>query len=227
MPQLLISVTSKEEAIIALENGADIIDLKDPHAGALGALSYETIFEITHFINQQKLVSATIGDLPMDTNMDAKLIFNAVEKLVLSGVDFIKIGFFVAKDYQAILNRLKPLADAGVNLIAVLFAENNYADKLINDIKNAGFVGIMLDTAEKNGKTFLDYYSSEKRLNFCQNVLRLNLKLGLAGSLNIQHVENIKALKPSYIGFRGGVCEMDKRTAKLDGNKIKALCKLL
>ena len=37
-PQLLISVCTLDEAKIALAQGADIIDLKNPHAGALGAL---------------------------------------------------------------------------------------------------------------------------------------------------------------------------------------------
>lgn len=223
MPQLLISVTSKEEAIIALENGADIIDLKDPHAGALGALSLESIIEITQIVNQQKPVSATIGDLPMQ----AELIVAAVEKLMAVRVDFIKIGFFDENAYQDCLNALKPLILAGAKLIAVLFAEKNYSAEIINNIKQAGFMGLMLDTAEKNGRTLLDYYTVDQRLDFCQKVLNQPLTLGLAGSLNINHVEAIKALEPNYIGFRGGVCDGHNRTSSLNAKKIKAVCKLL
>jgi len=223
MPQLLISVTCTEEATIALENGADIIDLKDPHSGALGALPLEKIIEITRFVNQQKPISATIGDLPMQ----ADLIVTAVEKLMMVGVDYIKIGFFDTNDYQHCLNALKPLTESGARLIAVLFAEKTYADQIVRDIKQAGFIGLMLDTAEKNGRTLLDYYTQDQRVNFCQTVLNQPLTLGLAGSLNINHVEAIKLLQPSYIGFRGGVCEADNRTETLDAKKVKALCKLL
>ena len=69
MTQLLISVTSLDEAQMALENGADIIDLKDPSAGALGALPVELITSIVSFVNKQKLTSATIGDQPMQPDL--------------------------------------------------------------------------------------------------------------------------------------------------------------
>ena len=93
--QLLISVTTIEEADIALENGADIIDLKDPNRGALGALPISAIQAIvTHVKNKtqgsSKLTSATIGDLPMQ----ADLLLKHVALLVTTGVDIIKIGFF-------------------------------------------------------------------------------------------------------------------------------------
>jgi len=223
MSQLLISVTNIKEAGIALANGADIIDLKDPHSGALGALPLERIVEITHFVNQLKPVSATIGDLPMQ----AGLIVAAVDKLMVAGVDYIKIGFFENTHYQDCLKALKPLIDKGARLIAVLFAEKNYPDHIVSDLKQAGFTGIMLDTAEKNGLTLLDYYTVEERISFCQSVLKEELALGLAGSLNIHHIPFIKVLQPSYIGFRGGVCDEDQRTLTLDAKKIKALCKIL
>ena len=39
MMRLLISVKNVEEALIALTIGVDVIDLKDPNVGALGALN--------------------------------------------------------------------------------------------------------------------------------------------------------------------------------------------
>jgi uncharacterized protein (UPF0264 family) len=223
MTQLLISVMNVDEAKIALENGADIIDLKDPSAGALGALPLTQIREVVSFINGRKMVSATIGDLPMHPEVIAK----GVQKLVSEKVDYIKIGFFEAESYADCLSALKPFIDAGIKIIAVLFAENKYPDNLIALIKNAGLMGIMLDTSQKNGLTFFDHYSEQQRVEFTQNVLRQQLTLGLAGSLTIAHVVLVRALNPSYVGFRGGVCEMDQRVLGLRAEKISALCKLL
>ncbi|HEU02941.1 MAG TPA: hypothetical protein ENH89_22020, partial [Aurantimonas coralicida] len=39
MIRLLASVTGPEEAEIVIEGGADLVDLKDPAQGALGAVS--------------------------------------------------------------------------------------------------------------------------------------------------------------------------------------------
>jgi uncharacterized protein (UPF0264 family) len=74
MPQLLISVRSVDEAQVALQSGTDIIDLKDPDQGALGALPLALITEIVTYVNvksesERKVISATIGDLPMEPEL--------------------------------------------------------------------------------------------------------------------------------------------------------------
>jgi (5-formylfuran-3-yl)methyl phosphate synthase len=227
-PQLLISVTSIEETQIALENGADIIDLKEPSLGALGALPIEKIQAIVTFVkatknSDNKLTSATIGDLPMQP----ELLLSHVTALALTGVDIIKIGFFETDDYQTCLNALESATQAGLKLIAVLFAEVTYPENLVEAIKYAGFIGVMLDTANKNGLTLLDYYTTEKRNNFARNIFKHNLKLGLAGSLRLEHVAIIKEINPSYIGFRGGVCVGNQRSSVLDPEKIKAVRKTM
>jgi uncharacterized protein (UPF0264 family) len=233
MTQFLISVTSIEEAEIALENGADFIDLKDPAQGALGALPLVTISEIVSYVkvvsnSTRKLTSATIGDLPMKP----QFIAEQVAQLAKTGVDIIKIGFFNdgenrLSDYESCLSALEPLVKSGLKLIAVLFAEYKYPFSLISSIKNAGFYGVMLDTAIKNGTTFLDYFTEEEFNKFSQNIRAHNLIFGLAGSLAIQHVVKVKEFNPNYVGFRGGVCVGNQRKFKLDSAKITAIRKLL
>lgn len=219
MTQLLISVTSVEEAQIALNNGADIIDLKDPSAGALGALPLPLIQSIVGFVNAQKPVSATVGDLPMQPN----LILQHVTMLAGTKVDIIKIGFFETGDYQPCLDALQSITQTGAKLIAVLFAEHEYSAGLIDAIKKAGFIGVMLDTAKKNGLTFMDYYSEDKCRKLSQQVFNHGLSFGLAGSLKLQHVAIAKKTNPAFMGFRGGVCAENQRELSLDAEKIKAI----
>lgn len=228
MTQLLISVTSTEEAQIALDNGADFIDLKDPTQGALGALPLVKIQEIVTFVKAQHKygqtqTSATIGDLPMRP----QLILQHVAALAKTNVDIIKIGFFSDSQYQACLDALKPMTHTGTKLIAVLFAEYEYPQDLVLDIKSAGFYGVMLDTAEKNGATFLDYYSEAEIINFAKKAHKHDLLFGLAGSLTIQHIVSIKKINPNYVGFRGGVCVNNQRVLSLSGEKIRAIGKTL
>jgi uncharacterized protein (UPF0264 family) len=228
MPQLLISVTSVDEAKLALENGADFIDIKDPTQGALGALSIDKIQEITAFVHAQihygkRQVSATIGDLPMQ----AELILEHVLDLAKTNVDIIKIGFFETADYQTCLDQLKLLSQRGVKLIAVLFAEFVYPESLLVAIKQAGFYGLMIDTALKDSSTYLNYYSESEMTSFSEMVNKQGLIFGIAGSLNIQHIDIVKRTNPTYIGFRGGVSEGNQRTQRLDPAKILAISQLM
>lgn len=220
MTQILISVTSIAEAQLALDNGADIIDLKDPSAGALGALPLPLIQEIVSHVNGRKLVSATIGD----SIMQPDLILQSVALLAATKVDYIKIGFFETVDFQPCLDALQTVTQNGIKLIAVLFAEYKYPEGLLDLIKKAGFIGVMLDTASKNGRTFLDHYSVKEREEFARKVLALGLTFGLAGSLKLEHIAIVKALNPTYIGFRGGVCNNNQRQLALDAEKIRAIC---
>ena len=229
MAQLLISVTSTKEAQIALECGADIIDLKDPEQGALGALPLELVKEIVTFFDaksepERKVISATIGDLPMDP----ELLLQHVLALSKTKVDIIKIGFFrdfsdKYTDYQPCLDMLKSVSESGVMLIAVLFVESEYPADLVAAIKNAGFYGVMFDTAGKNGATFLDYFSMDEFKEIANYVQAQGLLFGLAGSLNLQHVAAVKKIAPDYMGFRGGVCVDNQRKSQLVPEKIRAI----
>lgn len=233
MTQLLVSVTSVDEAQIALQNGADIIDLKNPEQGALGALPLEVVAGIVTFVNakdvsERKTISATIGDLPMEPS----LLLQHVMALSETKVDIIKIGFFAGTgallaDYQACLDMLSTVSASGVRLIAVLFVEYDYPAELVMAIKSAGFYGVMFDTVGKNGTTFLDYYSTDAMKEIAQDVQAQGLLFGLAGSLNLQHVAMVKSIAPDYMGFRGGVCINNQRTSALDSEKIRAISAIM
>ena len=60
MTGVLASVRSVEEAALVLAAGADFIDLKEPSAGALGALAPETIRAVVAHVAGRRSVSATI-----------------------------------------------------------------------------------------------------------------------------------------------------------------------
>ena len=64
MTMMLASVRSLDEALFALEAGADLIDLKEPSHGALGALDHAAVRVCVQAIGGRRPVSATIGDIP-------------------------------------------------------------------------------------------------------------------------------------------------------------------
>lgn len=229
MSQLLVSVKNLEEAKLVLNNHVDIIDLKSPINGALGALSLEEIAEISDFIKQQdptRLITATIGDLPMQPN----LLLPAVTSVANTGVDVVKIGFFNVTDepikvYEVCIEALQSLIRADVKLVAVLFAEYQYPSELIGMLKNAGFYGVMLDTAHKNGATLFDCLSHQQIRTFVQSAIKSGLKPGLAGSLRHEHISLVKQFEADYVGLRGGVCADGLRTNQLCLDKLQRVTK--
>src|SRR4051812_42317194 len=84
-PGLLVSVRSPEEALAALTGGADVIDVKEPDRGSLGAADPGTITDIARAVNGRAPVTAAVGELvdwkqfefvgPRSSQHDAVLLF--------------------------------------------------------------------------------------------------------------------------------------------------------
>src|SRR5262245_5166156 len=106
MTKMLASVADLAEAEIAVTGGADIVDLKDPKAGSLGAVATETIRQTVKAVAGRRLTSAVLGDLPMEP----ETIRARAEEVASTGVDYVKVGFFPSPDAAACAEALAPLA---------------------------------------------------------------------------------------------------------------------
>ena len=120
MTGMLASVTSVEEANLVLNGRVDIIDLKDPSMGALGALDTKVVAEIVASIDGAVLTSATVGDIEPD---DPSLK-NKITGMANTGVDFVKVGLFDSRVTNRFIQVVNQAAGQGFKLFVVLFAEN-------------------------------------------------------------------------------------------------------
>jgi len=222
MTMMLASVRSLDEALLAMESGADLIDLKEPSQGALGALDHAAVRICVRAIGGRRPVSATIGDVPL---MDHQAVTQAVECMAATGVDFIKVGFFFhprARDCVTALSRWA----RKVRLVAVVFADAPYDAGLIDLLASSRFAGAMLDTSQKQGKTLCDWRTMPELGTFVNRARDQGLLSGLAGSLRAEDIAPLLALKPDYLGFRGALCADRDRKKTLDGkaaSRIRAL----
>lgn len=210
---LLASVTSGAEAAIVVEGGADLVDLKDPARGALGALDAPLVRAVVRQVAGRVRVSATVGDL---TAMQPSRLAEAAERMAGTGVDFVKVGFFPAATGAACIDGLAPLAAGGVRLIAVFFADLGFAPELLRLCAAAGFAGVMVDTAGKGRGSLRSCCSDRALARFVGAAHADGLLAGLAGSLTIADIAPLLALAPDYLGFRGALCSAGQRTSALD-----------
>lgn len=222
MTQLLISVKNIEEAMIALEANVDIIDLKDPNQGALGALDLDSTREIVRKVYGHSLISATVGEL--HTSID-ELVAD-IQLRANAGVDIVKIAvsnlFYQTNFYDAMTN----LSKASIKIVAVFFADEDIDLNLLPALKNAGFYGAMLDTRNKH-KNLLQVQHQQALHLFTQQCHQYQLKSGLAGSLQAQHIDLLIEINATYIGFRGGVCESSQRNFALKLAKVHEVINML
>jgi uncharacterized protein (UPF0264 family) len=200
---LLASVASLAEVELAVAFDADLIDLKDPAQGALGAWPVELIPAAVALVAGRLPVSATVGDLPMEPTR----LLAAAQRTAETEVDLVKIGFFAGGDPRGCVAALGQAARGGIRLVAVLMADQGALDlALLPALRDAGFQGAMLDTADKVGGGLRRHLGPELLARFVGDAKALGLLTGLAGSLNVADVAPLATLGPDYLGFRGALC---------------------
>jgi uncharacterized protein (UPF0264 family) len=220
MTGLLTSVNSLPEALLALAAQVDIIDLKQPSQGALGALPITEVRQIVQAIGGRCPISATVGDLPMQP----EIVCQAVQAMAATGVDYVKIGFFPGGDWLGTLQQLDALnATRTVRLIAVLFADTEADFAVIPLLKNHGFTGVMLDTMDKGNGALTTIMPLSVICQFVNQSQSLGLLCGLAGSLRLADIAGLLLLQADYLGFRGALCVQQQRTARMDKRLLEEI----
>ncbi len=224
MTRLLASVTNADEATVALDGGADIIDLKNPQEGALGALPLKVIRQAVAVVGRRRPVSATIGDLPMQPG----LVAGRVVGTAATGVDIVKIGLFGQKGHAECIRAMESLTRGhGIRIVAVMFADQQPGLDLLPLLAETGFHGVMLDTAEKRGGALLDWMTEDIVADFVQAGRRLGLLTGLAGSLRQGDVAVLAPLGADYLGFRGALCSAGDRKSAFELQRLQKIANLL
>lgn len=243
--RLLVSVRNLDEARIAARAGVDFIDLKDPAAGALGALPPAQIAEIVAVLRAPRAgrppaLSATTGDLPSDA-LDA--ILAQVSAVAATGIDYVKVGIDGGPGSRRLL---EALAACGASVVPVLLADRGIDTGLVHEaLALETFAAVMLDTADKGAGSLLERLPGAALAAFIATVrqargvsvgsqgsgaspgpqgpVRAPVMSGLAGALRLADLPALRRLQPDFAGFRSAVCGAG-RAGPLDAARLAALC---
>jgi dihydroneopterin aldolase len=222
MTKMLASVADLAEMDIAVAGGADIVDLKDPKAGALGAAATDVIRQAVQAVAGRRETSAVCGDLPMKP----EVIRAKAEEVAAAGVDYVKVGFFPSPNAAACAEALAPLGKH-TKLIAVLFADKEPDFGLLDVFAKHGFHGVMVDTADKAKGRLLDHLPPERIPLFVDRAKALGLKVGLSGSLETPDIPRLLPFAPDFLGFRGALCDRSQRTASINVEAVEHIRSLI
>jgi (5-formylfuran-3-yl)methyl phosphate synthase len=228
--KLLVSPMSVEEAIISEHGGADIIDVKNPREGSLGANFPWVISDIRSRV--KKPLSATIGDFNYKPGTASLAALGAA----VAGAQYIKVGLYdihsEAEAFDLLSAIVRSVKSYDAKRIVVASAYSDYSrigsirpSALPAVAKRAGCDVVMVDTGIKDGRSTFDFMDDAELRSFVGLAHESGLECALAGSIKFKDIAPIVEMGPDIIGVRGLVCGGDRSEcikAELVG-KLKAM----
>lgn len=226
--RLLVSVADAAEARAALDGGADIIDAKDPSRGALGAVDVTTLRAIVREVNGARPVSAALGDVASEHEAERVAREAAFERLA-----YVKLGFAGIADAARVRSLVSEavlgarVAGERTGIVAVAYADARRAGTVspmavIEGAERAGAVGVLLDTAFKDGATLFDLMDEREVAAWIAEAHAAALTVVLAGGLSGADISAARALGADIAGVRTAVCE-GGRLGRVSRARVAAL----
>jgi uncharacterized protein (UPF0264 family) len=223
---LLVSVVDAGEARVAAAAGADVIDVKDPSRGALGAAAPHVVRAVREATPPHLPVSVALGDGPFAPAAAATLAGAAAA----SGAVFVKLGLRATSPAaaSASLRAARGSLPEGVRLVAAGFADFDRAGAphprdLPALAAAAGARGCLLDTAVKDGRGLFHWLGEAELTAFVASCRAQGLLSALAGSLRVEDLARLVPVGPDLVGVRGAACVGDRVSGRVDAERVRAL----
>ena len=215
--KLLVSPINTEEAVSALNGGADIIDVKNPKEGSLGANFPWVIKGVKDAVEAKRPISAALGDFNYKPGTASLAAYGAAS----AGADYVKIGLYDIQTEDQALEMLTGIVEAvkdmDVKVVACGYSDyeriNSLDPRLLPAIgAEAGVDLVMMDTGVKDGRSTFEFMSEAELTDFVNDAHDRGLETAIAGTIKFDDIPALKRIQPGIIGVRGIVCGGDRST---------------
>jgi uncharacterized protein (UPF0264 family) len=226
--RLLVSVVDAAEARAAAAAGADIVDVKNPAEGSLGAPAPAVIAGVRAAVPAELPVSAAIGDVPNLPGTAALAALGAAR----SGATFVKVGLWGVSTEDDAVSLLRAVRDAvpGTGVVAAAYADARrvphtpLAPELLPRVASAADVAVcLLDTAVKDGLGLLEWLSPDALASLVAEAHDAGLQMALAGALRAEDLPPVRDAGADIAGVRSAACGDGRRSGPLDAARVRAL----
>ena len=222
--KLLVSVSSADEAEVALCAGADVIDAKDPSAGALGAVGLDVFTDIHGVIGERRPLSAALGDVADVANAE-----RLASSFVARRAQIVKVGFAGISSQARVGELIEATVGAsdGASVVAVAYAdasavESIGAHRLIEAAARAGAKGVLVDTALKAGPGLTALWSDGELSSWVAHAHDHELLAAVAGKLRASDLTRVAELGADVAGVRGAAC-VGGRSGRVSRELVRGL----
>ena len=223
--RLLVSAASVADALAAVDGGADIVDAKDPAAGALGAVRSDVFRDIARAVAGRRPVTAAMGDAvsPASVEADARMFASL-------GAALIKVGFADATSATAARTLAKAAVagarNGGAGVVLVAYADRSHEGvslaTLLDVASSAGAAGVLLDTADKRGPRLTELVLPAALTAWVERAHRQSLTVALAGRLRAGDLPIVRQCGADVAGVRGAACT-GGRGGVVEAARVRAL----
>lgn len=239
MAKLLVSVRSTAEADTAFAAGVDLVDVKEPGRGALGAADPETLASIAQAAPIAAPLSAALGELRDWMTDDGRLHLAALEahsELLPGNLRYAKLGLAGmahrpdwADVWHAAVERLPGhVTPVAVAYADALLAAAPSAEDVWRVGRKIGCGALLVDTFCKLGEGLLEWLDVDQLRPLRRMTQADGALLALAGSLTPPAIVKALAVGPDYIAVRGAACAAGAgRMGPVEGQRIAGLMRLV
>jgi hypothetical protein len=222
MTKLLVSVRSEEEAEVALQGGADVVDVKEPRRGAMGAAEPRVWKAVQAVVGSRVVTSVALGEL----------LDEALERLAseAGGFAFAKIGLAGCggvANWQERWRQVAKWLPLGTLAVPVAYADWKAADSpQVNDVLLLAATLpaklLLIDTFDKSRGRLREHLPREALDEVVARAAECDVELALAGSLCEEDIAMLLEAEPAYFGVRGAACR-GGRDGLIDLARVKSL----
>lgn len=228
MPLLLVSVRNATEARLALDAGVDILDVKEPSHGSLGAASDDVLAEIGQIAANcpGRLFTAALGEL---TN----LICSSRLPAIPAGFGLLKVGLSECRSlpdwsmqWAHVRESLEFRAGkrfewAGVAYVDDLAADCPPVHHVLEAAIEAGCRFLLLDTWSKSAGRLTDFFSDQALTELGRRCRETGLQLAVAGRLRLEDVTDSLLAATDVVAVRSAVCRNQQREGAIESEAIQ------
>jgi (5-formylfuran-3-yl)methyl phosphate synthase len=231
--KLLVSVVDPAEAELAVAGGVDVVDVKNPAEGSLGAPAPGVLAAVRAAVPTAMPLSAALGDLPALPGTAALAAVGAAR----SGAAYVKlgiVGLMGVGDAVAVLRAARAAVEGEAAVVAVAYADAARVasrplapGELVAAARAAGVRGCLVDTAVKDGRGLLEWLGPDALAALVADAHAAGLEIALAGELRADELPVVRATGADIAGVRSAACRDGRRTAPLDAERIahlRAVC---
>ncbi|MEZ6058395.1 MAG: (5-formylfuran-3-yl)methyl phosphate synthase [Planctomycetaceae bacterium] len=252
-PRLLVSVRNAVEGVAAMRGGCDILDLKEPERGSLGAVEATVASEVLEAIRLRVTDAvAPLSILPVSIALgevrDAMVIRGKPLDLpplvtqirqFFAGVSYLKLGSAGLRDVpnwqshwhaveQQYLDGFHSKALHQPQWVAVAYADASLAaaptmSEVFEAAVERGCRGFLVDTWGKSDKRLFDWTSLDELRDLFTRAKAAGLLTAVAGRLRPVDFPLLTTLPVDIVGVRTAACTGGDRLGAIDPGKIVSL----